>query len=134
MKPNAKPANKPVGRFDASRRRNYLGRVWKKLRGLAGTPAPDVEAAVDDPRVLVVECVRREVDPSLTLLGIRRRGEVEFHWPADAGYGDLLTLAYGEIKCRLDLFAIEPGTRVATVVVDLDAWEYVVVYEDGESR
>lgn len=134
MIPNEKSALKGVGWFGESGAKTYLRRVRKKLRGLTGTPALDVEAAVDDPRVLVEDCVRRDVDPSLTLLGTRQRGAVEHRWPADAGYGDLLTLAYGEIKCRLDLFEIEPGTRVATVVVDLDAWEYVVVYEDGESR
>jgi hypothetical protein len=82
--------------------------------------------------VLVEACVRRDVDPSLTLLGTRRRGAVEFRWPADTGYGELLTLSYGEIKRRVDLHAIDAGTHVATVLVDLEAWDYHVVYADLE--
>ena len=95
-------------------------------------PEPDVEAAIENPRVLVKEIVRRDVDPARSLLGVRRRGTVEHRWPADAGYGELLTLAHGEIKRDCDLHAIDAGTHVATVLVDLDAWDYDVVYADGE--
>jgi hypothetical protein len=134
MQPNEKSALKGVGWFGESGPKTYLRRVRKKLRGLTGPPDIDVEAAVEDPRVLVEECVRRDVDPSLTLLGTRRRGAVTHAWPADAGYGELLTLAYGEIKCRLDLHAVDAGAHVATVLVDLDAWEYEVVYEDVDDH
>jgi len=129
MKPNANVANKSVAWFGRSVGSNYLQALRKKLQALAGDTTPDVEAAVENPRVLVQACIRRDVDPSLTLLGTRQRGAVALQYPADAGYGELLTMARAEIKRERNLHAIAPGTHVATVLVDLDAWEYDVVYE-----
>lgn len=130
MRQNENSTFKPVARFAESTASNFLRRCWKKLRALAGDPEPDVEAAIQNPRVVVEEVVRRDVDPSRTLLGVRTQGEVEHRWPADNGYGELTSAAHDEIRARLDLPAIDAGAHVATVLVDLDAWTYEVVYED----
>lgn len=53
MKHNANPANKSVGWFDASTAKTFLRRCWNKLRAFTGDPEPDVEAAMEHPRVLV---------------------------------------------------------------------------------
>lgn len=130
MRQNGNPTLKPVARFGKSVGSNLLRRLWKKCRALAGATEPDVETAIADPRVLVEDCVRRAVDPSLTLLGTHQRGPVEYEWPADNGYGEMCTLAYADIKRERDLHSLAPGTHVATVLVDLDVWTYDVDYQD----
>jgi predicted RNA-binding Zn-ribbon protein involved in translation (DUF1610 family) len=132
MSPHDTAADKSIGSFTNAGSKTYLRRLRNKLRRLTSGSEPDVEAAIENPRVLVEEIVRRDVDPSLTLLGTRRRGAVEHRWPADTGYGELCSAAYDEIRDRLDLAAIAPGTHVATVLVDLEAWDYQVVLTDCE--
>jgi hypothetical protein len=51
---------------------------------------------------------------------------------ADHGSGtDLKGPGFDEIEEELDLEEIEPGTYVARLWLDLDAWTYEVEYADG---
>jgi hypothetical protein len=45
------------------------------------------------------------------------------------GSGELRTAAFNEVRETFDLEAIEPGTVLATVTYDLDAWKYSIEYE-----
>lgn len=49
--------------------------------------------------------------------------------PADYGWGtELKTPAFDDVRDVVDLEAHEPGTHVATIHYDLDAWEYTVEF------
>lgn len=52
----------------------------------------------------------------------------------DRGCGELRSAAFDEIREVLDLSKYEPHTVVATVWIDLDAWDYAVEWQVGHHR
>lgn len=54
--------------------------------------------------------------------------------PEDHGCGELRGAAFEEIRAAIDLSNYEPHTVVATVWIDLDAWDYAVEWHVGHRR
>lgn len=92
-------------------------------------PIDDLDPEAD--HVGVYEVVIRDVDKT-TPWGKRIVNGIEHKPPATNGCGHLRADAFDEVEERLDDVDEHRGEVVATIAIDVDAWEYHVRMEvDG---
>ncbi|WP_340099461.1 hypothetical protein [Salinibaculum salinum] len=84
-----------------------------------------------DPEVGRYEYVVRDIDDREPDLGIQDWNGPEMSLKA-RGFGELKTAASDEIEDRLDLEDYV-GEHIATVYIDVDAWEYCIDWQIDRS-
>lgn len=107
-------------------------RLWDVFFG-SSTDAESREFGAEDHNVGRYPVVIRDVDPDgPTPWGHPPKGcePPEIRGITDHGYGELKTAGMDKVRERVNPYAHEPGTIVATVVIDLDEWDYRVEWGD----
>jgi hypothetical protein len=108
-----------------------IASITKRLRSMIDEPSPSVGA--DDHHVDRIAVVIRDVEPDgCTPWGKSQElsDRVGMRGIQDHGVGFVESRAWDHVKERIDPYEVPAGTHVATLVVDMDEWDYRVEWTD----